>query len=157
MIYTNPPPMVIILASAAIKSSAEWSIPASPTPCCIPTQGYLALSGYKLNKKVSPVPKYAWRLPLSSFKLRSHHRVEQYAPNTWRKNFKKNNSSFVDLKLKDKIIWTVIHFQQFEYFVQHFFWKECYLVLQLLTSFRVNFLHLFFNFENFYQCLENFS
>lgn len=53
---TYPPPIVNILLSAAIKSSAEWSTFLSLS---IPTQGYLARSGYNENKKLSPVPKYA--------------------------------------------------------------------------------------------------
>lgn len=53
---THPPPIVNILLSAAIKSSAEWSTFLSLS---MPTQGYLARSGYNENRKLSPVPKYA--------------------------------------------------------------------------------------------------
>jgi len=53
---THPPPIVNILLSAAMKSSAEWSTFLSLS---IPTQGYLARSGYNENRKLSPVPKYA--------------------------------------------------------------------------------------------------
>lgn len=47
--------MVIILESAAINSSA----PCPTLSPSIPTHGYLDRSGYKENKNVSPVPKYA--------------------------------------------------------------------------------------------------
>lgn len=40
-----PPPIVIILWSAARNSSAEWSSCFSPGLCSMPTQGYLARSG----------------------------------------------------------------------------------------------------------------
>lgn len=91
---TYPPPIVIIDASAAIKSSEPWPKFLSPS---MPTQGYFARSGYSENRNVSPVPKYACRCPWSSFKLRSNQRVEQYAPNTYwnlNKNKRKNMSLF---------------------------------------------------------------
>lgn len=49
-----PPPIVIILVSAAMNSSEEWPKSLSVS---MPTQGYLALSGYRENRNVSPVPK----------------------------------------------------------------------------------------------------
>lgn len=79
---TYPPPIVIIFESAAINSSEPWPRPLSPS---IPTHGYRARSGYKENKNVSPVPKYACRFPLPSLRLRSNHRDEQYAPKTLNK------------------------------------------------------------------------
>lgn len=78
--HTYPPPIVIIDASAAMNSSEPCPKPLSPS---MPTHGYLARSGYSENKNVSPVPKYACRCPLSSFRFRSNQRVEQYAPNTY--------------------------------------------------------------------------
>lgn len=78
---TYPPPIVIIELSAAINSSEPWPKFLSPS---MPTHGYFARSGYNENRNVSPVPKYACRCPLSSFKLRANQRVEQYAPNTWK-------------------------------------------------------------------------
>lgn len=54
-----PPPIVNILLSAAIKSSEAWSTFLSLS---IPTQGYLARSGYRLKRNDSPVPKYAEKL-----------------------------------------------------------------------------------------------
>lgn len=51
---TYPPPIVIIFESAAINNSDACVKPLSPS---IPTHGYLARSGYKENKNVSPVPK----------------------------------------------------------------------------------------------------
>lgn len=53
-IFAYPPPIVIILVSAAINNSEACPKPLSPS---IPTQGYFARSGYKENKNVSPVPK----------------------------------------------------------------------------------------------------
>lgn len=79
-ISSYPPPIVIIFESAAMNNSEPCPRPLSPS---IPTQGYRARSGYSENKNVSPVPKYACRWPLSSFKFRSNQREEQYAPNTW--------------------------------------------------------------------------
>lgn len=90
-IDTHPPPIVIIEASAAINSS-------EPCPrflsLSMPTQGYFARSGYSENRNVSPVPKYACRCPLSSFRLRSNQRVEQYAPNTYSKRESMHQWSF---------------------------------------------------------------
>lgn len=77
---TYPPPMVIIFESAAMNNSEPCPKFWSPS---MPTHGYFALSGYKENKNVSPVPKYACRCPRSFLQLRSCHRVEQYAPNTF--------------------------------------------------------------------------
>lgn len=71
---TYPPPMVIIFESAAMNNSAPCPKFLSPS---IPTHGYFALSGYNVNKNVSPVPKYAWRFPLSSFRFLSAHLDEQ--------------------------------------------------------------------------------
>lgn len=90
---TYPPPIVIMDASAAINNSEPCPKPLSPS---MPTHGYLARSGYNENKNVSPVPKYACRWPLSSFRLRSNQRVEQYAPNTCRIQGMKKNTKLTN-------------------------------------------------------------